>query len=76
MGKMISIFTGMKFNEDKLKSIEQLTTESINTFQSTQQSTAISVSVNRPSIGIGNKSKNKKVLADILNKHAKKSILQ
>lgn len=71
-GRMISVYTGMKFNEEKLTRIEKLTKESVNSFQSVQQSTTISISVNRPSISKGNKSKNKKVLSDILNKHAKK----
>lgn len=72
-GRVILIYTGLTFNNNRLSQIEQLATQQIETFQSTLKST--SISVNRPTLNVTNSlSKNKKAISDILNKHKKNTI--
>lgn len=74
-GRVITIFTGLKFNAERLSKIEQLATNQITSFQDAHKSTVISV--NRPTISVTkDKSKSKKALSDILNKHKRSNILK
>ena len=72
-GRVMSIYTGLTFNQARLNEIEQLATQQIETFQSTLKST--SITVNRPTLnGANSLTKNKKAISDILNKHKKNTI--
>ena len=65
-GRVISIFTGLKFNPERLSQIQQSANDSVSAFQKSHQSTTIHFE--RPKLNL-NKPKEKKSLTDILAKH-------
>lgn len=67
-GRVISIYTGLTFNPDRLNQIQTQAEKNIQSFNNAHKST--SITVNRPSINIpSTKPKTKTTLSDILSKH-------
>ena len=72
-GRVISIYTGMKINPDRLNQIQQSAEKNIESFNQAHQST--SFQVNRPTLNMSpNKPKVKGSLSDILAKHKNMTI--